>query len=1080
MTDTSGKLPPTLRLALAMRGGVSLSVWIGGAVLEIDTLRRSLALAPPPPESGGNALAALARSVGYQSVELDVISGASAGGLNGVVVATAMAADAPVADLRDVWMEAGDLRKLLHPSGWTTRKSLLSGEVFHARLEEGLRRLLDAGGGGAPVPRIDLVLSVTSIVPSEVGASTDPNLPVTEERVDGQIHLRHRVGSDGAYSDFVDVSDDGAGPVDLVEELALAARSTASFPVAFPPVKIDGRLDHKIEIRPRLPDPLLLYDGGVVDNMPVGKAARAISDAPADGPTRRVLLYLHPSPSDPDADAAKSRRRALEALREHGARPMDVLQSALHALRSKSLVDDLHAIEGHNAGVARRRRDRERLLAGDPVPALPPADRPDPADIAALDAEHLVDLLAAPWDHLVACVPPVVVPAALAARPGTEVEALREELAATLLASRPPGAESGAMPLLADRSHRPWAPIVRTASLLVEWCRRLEDAGGPTGLGAHKAACYEVLTAARRAADDMNRATLEGVKVGPRLDGLAAQLAEVRTGLAVDARPAVTGAWGQLGEAATCIAHLVAGTEASAAAATAGRDGRLVTWLGAIDPGAPVADVCRRLDAVDCILLPLHRHAPLTALDEIRYETLSGRADTPLAECYPWPADPDGPAAWPTFTTLKGMPAGADGRPASPGAVDPGSKLAGNQLHNFAAFLETTWRANDWMWGQLDAASTLTRVLLTRERAARLSAEAVHDICVAPLAGPWRDELQELVEQPWAPGTDTRDRVAAELAALAPDTAPAGGTRAGAAAAEPPPLPLTRGLLLWRRQIEIVAGELGRPADDHNPAGTGPGPSLRDTMRAWDGASRRLSDRWGEADVTALGMRAAFVGWKALFDRTGPVLRAVRGALAPVLAPVVGLLLARRRPLVVVELFLLGAVVPRTYDSVAGRIVVAVAAVVVAAGGWYATRRAGPRGRIDPWGPLAGALALAVVVASRPNGWPDWPDDLLRLRPPGGGRTGWFWPYLAPVSAAMVGTAVAWYWARWNWRALLTLLSGIVIYAWVWLGGRDEPWWGLRPFGSLWWGVIVGVLVANLVGYTFDTARHHPPPPPVA
>ena len=35
------RLNHTLRLALAMRGGVSLAVWIGGAVAEIDVLRRA-------------------------------------------------------------------------------------------------------------------------------------------------------------------------------------------------------------------------------------------------------------------------------------------------------------------------------------------------------------------------------------------------------------------------------------------------------------------------------------------------------------------------------------------------------------------------------------------------------------------------------------------------------------------------------------------------------------------------------------------------------------------------------------------------------------------------------------------------------------------------------------------------------------------------------------------------------------------------------------------------------------------------------------------------------------------------------
>ena len=52
-------------------------------------------------------------------------------------------------------------------------------------------------------------------------------------------------------------------------------------------------------------------------------------------------------------------------------------------------------------------------------------------------------------------------------------------------------------------------------------------------------------------------------------------------------------------------------------------------------------------------------------------------------------------------------------------------------------------------------------------------------------------------------------------------------------------------------------------------------------MTAWDESSRRLGDRWGDRDIAALGMRAAFVGWRALFARVGIALKPVRALLAP-------------------------------------------------------------------------------------------------------------------------------------------------------------------------------------------------------
>ena len=41
----------------------------------------------------------------------------------------------------------------------------------------------------------------------------------------------------------------------------------------------------------------------------------------------------------------------------------------------------------------------------------------------------------------------------------------------------------------------------------------------------------------------------------------------------------------------------------------------------------------------------------------------------------------------------------------------PDDKLAGVELAHFGAFLKRSWRANDWMWGRLDAAERLVRLV---------------------------------------------------------------------------------------------------------------------------------------------------------------------------------------------------------------------------------------------------------------------------------------------------------------------------------------------------------------------------------
>ncbi|MEM9714599.1 MAG: hypothetical protein AAGA17_20420, partial [Actinomycetota bacterium] len=77
MDEQEGGAPRSeLRLALALRGGVSLAVWIGGACAEIDQLCRAS-------DEGGLWSRALELS-GHDRVVVDVLAGASAGGLNGV------------------------------------------------------------------------------------------------------------------------------------------------------------------------------------------------------------------------------------------------------------------------------------------------------------------------------------------------------------------------------------------------------------------------------------------------------------------------------------------------------------------------------------------------------------------------------------------------------------------------------------------------------------------------------------------------------------------------------------------------------------------------------------------------------------------------------------------------------------------------------------------------------------------------------------------------------------------------------------------------------------------------------------
>jgi hypothetical protein len=79
--------------------------------------------------------------------------------------------------------------------------------------------------------------------------------------------------------------------------------------------------------------------------------------------------------------------------------------------------------------------------------------------------------------------------------------------------------------------------------------------------------------------------------------------------------------------------------------------------------------------------------------------------------------------------------------------ADPQVKLAGVELAHFGAFLKGSWRANDWLWGRLDAAQRLLR-LLDAAVDNRLSREGTLEKHTAAVqAAVLREELPTLVAE---------------------------------------------------------------------------------------------------------------------------------------------------------------------------------------------------------------------------------------------------------------------------------------------------------------------------------------------
>jgi hypothetical protein len=71
------------------------------------------------------------------------------------------------------------------------------------------------------------------------------------------------------------------------------------------------------------------------------------------------------------------------------------------------------------------------------------------------------------------------------------------------------------------------------------------------------------------------------------------------------------------------------------------------------------------------------------------------------------------------------------------GPRDPKEKLTGLQLGHFAGFYRHSWRANDFMWGRLDAATRIVDFLVDPDWRARLGSNA----------RPWSRLANELVPE---------------------------------------------------------------------------------------------------------------------------------------------------------------------------------------------------------------------------------------------------------------------------------------------------------------------------------------------
>jgi patatin-related protein len=414
-----------LRLGLVCYGGVSLAIYMHGSTKEIQRAVRASVfeergIASHDEAKSEQAYRDLLRSVAAERnvetrIVVDTIAGSSAGGINGIFLAKALAHNLGQDGLRDLWFVHGDLEAV------TRRPTGITGHL--ARL---IARLLPVGGGvptararrklvaaalqvyrapilyghqmanwiyealqGMPSPepwepaslmpeRHFLGLAVT--VTDHFGYRRD--LPITDPRLVAEAQHRHLL----EFHYRTDDTDDFRPDDDAA--LALAARGTSSLPAGFPSVNLDEFVDilppgaattaklsrffRAYELADADPAWAYLEDGGVLDNKPFGPVLRAIKQRHAANEVDRYLVFLEPDPHPPEPPATKPGAPS----------PPRALVGGLSGLpRSEPILDELHDVLVTNARVravrdvietsweAVERRVRRRLPDLDDPPA---------------------------------------------------------------------------------------------------------------------------------------------------------------------------------------------------------------------------------------------------------------------------------------------------------------------------------------------------------------------------------------------------------------------------------------------------------------------------------------------------------------------------------------------------------------------------------------------------------------------------------------------------------------------------------------------------------------------------------------
>jgi patatin-related protein len=715
------RLTQELRLATTLTGGVSLAIWMAGVTREINLLaqasqwRRVGGTYPPGRQLSAESAACLklyAELIDLLdlAVEVDILSGTSAGGINAALLASSRVTGSDLGGLRELWLDLGTLIDLIrNPTDKSTPSLLYGDERMFAALAEEIPSLVTGPfpptnfPDGPHTPPTTLFVT-TTLLTGETSRFTDSFGTLVQD-----------VDRRGVFT-FTN-----SELADNPTALALAARSSASFPLAFEPSFIPFATgipeNAGVPARPAMAQfanttrPHWVADGGLLDNQPIDVLLRSIFDQPAKRAVRRVLLFVVPSSGPapnlvekPPADDVNKPLGLIEALSKD-----------LAAATTQSIAGDLRAIRAHQDRMDARTDAKlrlaelavnlrnSRLLTADLL-----------ADYGKREATKQAQALTGALLRQLSTWPPQSSDSAesipanwepeLAIGGGAE-EICRRTITESI-EERWSGPSDESLPQDATDLARYGEPAVEyakaSAITVIEVAYQLAQAPDDVAAladltdGLHRACSPRApidLAALVYAA-----CTDEDIRQGT-LGNAAAEIARRY----FEASAVQPGAWESLGtlfvDNYDRLGQLVASTPTDSDSpkdSFRGKDSvaatQLTKYLAYLGPGNTAQVMARKffdLAATQRAMLP----AEADLEQSVALVQLSADTRSLLA---------------PSFQTAQ-------------------QKLTGMQFHHFGAFYKRSWRANDWMWGRLDGAGWLVHVLLEPQRLRWIANERADD-----------------------------------------------------------------------------------------------------------------------------------------------------------------------------------------------------------------------------------------------------------------------------------------------------------------------------------------------------------------